>query len=704
MTARRWIAAASVVLVALLAVAVSSSVSTSSAAGDCTPVVQIAVPGTWETNTTANPNVPVGMLKSVTDSIAKKFGSSIRTIYLPYPADAFKKIPYLTSKSAGTSRLNAELSAISRSCPDTAVVILGYSQGADIGGDTASTIGTSNAPIGANKVLAVGLLADPGRGTSGEITVGPNPGGSGIVGPRPKGMGSLSGRVATICAPKTAKAGSADLYCGISSSKDPFLTGLGTILGKSGPTTTTTGETTTTGDTTTPNLTAPTTDLAAPTTTTGPTATTPNQGQTPTQGTESTGSPTGADSLASSLTSNLNGEDLTKLGDTASKLTGNAQSSTVDVGGLAQTATSLLSVLTPLASIAQSAASDPSLTNKLTKSPSGTPENAAGQVLSAAGKVDLNQVVSMAGQLAQTANGLSGQKVSTTSQQGQQLTSTANALKTQISPLTSTPTDTLSTASSVLSVLQPQVIVDQVLNVATNMGAMVSNLPAILADLQKLPQAIAALNVDEVHRLAGDLNNKFSPLVKLAAAVDYKAASQVVGLIPDPQGYTQIAAMVLSVLSNVDIIRLANDIGQAQEIAWNALKNPAALTGLLPIGLDLATVAAGMFSGTASKTDPSLLGNTSNSALSGQTSTLVNQAQNQNLSGLVSSLTGLAGSQGAQDLTKLIGQGLDAASFYASGTHTNYASLVVDQHGRTALTWLADWISRSVTSYLQQRT
>lgn len=69
------------------------------------------------------------------------------------------------------------------------------------------------------------------------------------------------------------------------------------------------------------------------------------------------------------------------------------------------------------------------------------------------------------------------------------------------------------------------------------------------------------------HDIAGDLNNAFQPLVKLAAGVDLKWISQILSVIPDPAGYTQIAALVTSILGNVDIIRLANDVGQIQEVA-----------------------------------------------------------------------------------------------------------------------------------------
>ena len=211
-----------------------------------------------------------------------------------------------------------------------------------------------------------------------------------------------------------------------------------------------------------------------------------------------------------------------------------------------------------------------------------------------------------------------------------------------------------------------------------------------------MPARIAAADIDGSHRIAGELNNLFRPLVAMAAQIDFKAASQVLAMIPDPYGYSQIAAMVLSIIGNVDIVRLANDIGQAQEVAWAALKNPTALAGLIPIGLDIASVASGMLTGTAAKTDPQLLGQPTE--VSSQTATLIQGAQTKNLAGLAGSLTELATSSNASDLTKLVSQGLDAAAFFGSQSHVSYGNLTVDKHGRSATQWLADWINQRIAT------
>ncbi|MGH3804274.1 MAG: hypothetical protein ACRDTD_29890, partial [Pseudonocardiaceae bacterium] len=361
----------------------------------------------------------------------------------------------------------------------------------------------------------------------------------------------------------------------------------------------------------------------------------------------------------------------------------------------------------PVADLIASGAANSAATTQLTTAAPGTAEHAAGQILGVASQADLSSALTTAAKLVDTASSLAQSGTTTlpsTSPDAAALSTAAGTLSTQVAPLAATPADALSSASSVLSVLKPSVVVGQALNVVTNVTAL--DLPAILRNLALLPQKVAALDARGAHQIAGELNNEFSPLVKLAAGVDLRWVSQILSIIPDPTGYTQIAALVTSILGNVDIIRLANLIGQIQEIAWAAVEKllpppgqvpdplgaGAAMTGLLPVGLDLASVAVNMLSGKAAKTDVALLGKQSNTASSAITA----QAQNVDLPGLTGSLTTMASSQGADDLADLVGEGLNAASFFASGAHTDYGNLVVDNAGRSAIKWLSDWLNLQI--------
>jgi len=616
----------------------------------CVATFNLLIPGTWETSGNADPHQPVGILKPVADAITAAHGDRAEVYTLPYMARAFDNgHTYADSKIDALTKAETVLTDVASRCTNTKFTITGYSQGADAAGDLASQIGNDHGPVPANRVLAVGLLADPGAGTQGSAVVGPRTSGHGIADPRPQGMGTLSGRVASICDPS-------DLYCSIRKGDNPLLGSLGSILSK---TPSTNGDTSNTGG-------------------------------------------NGSAQLATALTSDFSGADLPALGRGVTALSQQLSQPDIDVGAVAATASSIASTLAPLMDLMDSGAAH-AATAELSAAPVGSPEHSASQVLSKAGASDLSAALTTVTTIADTAGKMAESSMSTVagvSGDAAQLSAAANTLGGQVAPLTSVPADALASASTVLSVLKPATVVDQVLNVATGVTAL--DVPGILNNLMVLPQRVAALDAHGAHQVAGELNNQFAPLVRMAAAVDLRWVSQVLSVIPDPTGYTHIAALVASILGGVDVIRLATLIGQIQEIAWTAVEKllpppgqapdpigaGAAMAGLLPVGLDLASVAVNMLSGKASKTPPELLGTTMNAATSIST-----QAQNLDLPALTGSLTTMAQSQGAEDLTALVGEGLKAASFFTSGAHTNYNTLVVDNAGRNAITWLSDWLN-----------
>ncbi|MFF2059993.1 cutinase family protein [Rhodococcus qingshengii] len=620
----------------------------------CSKTFNLFIPGTWETAEDADPSIPVGMLKPIAHSIADKRGSTAQIYTLPYMARAFDNgKTYADSKSDGLARAKGVLSDTAAKCSGTKFTITGYSQGADIAGDVASEIGNDSGPIKAERVLAVGLLADPGSGTNGETVVGPQPSGKGIADPRPQGMGKLSGRVASICDPK-------DLYCSIQKGSSPLLGSLGSVLTKA-----------------------------------------------PSAGGE--GQVDGNSRLATALASDFSQADLpglaTATGNLASELS--KTDGTVDLEKVASIATTLANTISPLAELLGSGAANPAANGQLAAAPARAAEQDASQVLDKASQSDLSSALSTVTAIADTASKLASKGSTTLLASSPDLTSlsaAAGTLDSQIAPLLATPSDVLGSASGVLSLLKPTVVVNQVLNVATGVTSL--DMPAILANLNFLPQKVAALDAQGAHKIAGDLNNQLSPLVKMAAGTDLKWVSQILSVIPDPSGYSQVAALVASILGGVDIIELANLVGQAQEIAWAAvekllpppgqLPDPlgagAAMTGLVPVGLELASVAVNMLSGTATKTDPTLLGKQASTAATTDTA----QAQDLELTALANSLTTMASAQGTNDLASLIGEGLDAASFFASGAHQNYNSLVVDNAGRNAIQWISDWLNLQI--------
>ncbi|EKT82141.1 hypothetical protein WSS_A13614 [Rhodococcus opacus M213] len=624
----------------------------------CAATFNLLIPGTWETSENADPHQAVGILKPVADAITAAHGDRAEVYTLPYMARAFDNgHTYADSKIDALTKAEAVLTDVASRCTNTKFTITGYSQGADAAGDLASQIGNDHGPVPADRVLAVGLLADPGAGTQGSAIVGPRTSGHGIADPRPQGMGTLSGRVASICDP-------GDLYCAIRKGDNPLLGSLGSILSK---TPSTNGDTSNTGDTSKVD---------------------------------------GNTQLATALTSDFSSADLPALGEGVTALSQQLSQPNVNVGSVAATASSIAKTLAPMADLIDSGAAH-AATGQLAAAPVGSPEHSASQVLSKAGASDLSAALTTVTTIADTAGKLAESGTSTmaaTSGDAAQLSAAATTLGGQVAPLTSVPADALASASTVLSVLKPATVVGQVLNVATGVTAL--DVPGILRNLTVLPQKVAALDAHGAHQVAGELNNQFAPLVKMAAAVDLRWVSQILSVIPDPTGYTQIAALIASILGGVDVIRLATLIGQIQEIAWTAVEKllpppgqapdplgaGAAMAGLLPIGLDLASVAVTMLSGKATKTPPELLGKTTN----GAATSISTQTENVDLPALTGSLTTMARSRGAEDLTALVGEGLKAASFFTSGAHTNYNTLVVDNAGRNAITWLSDWLNLQI--------
>ncbi|WP_225730989.1 MULTISPECIES: cutinase family protein [unclassified Nocardia] len=645
--------------IAVASSAVAAPAVVQAAPAGCAATFNLFIPGTWETNPGADPTQPIGMLRPVAEAIQRENGPRADIYFTPYMARAFDNgHTYADSKQTALDNARTALRDNNTRCPSARYTITGYSQGADAAGDLASEIGNDRGPVPADSVLAVGLLADPGSGTKGEAVVGPRTDGNGIADPRPQGMGKLSGRVASICDPK-------DLYCSIQKGNNPLLGTLGSILSK-----------------------------------------TPSGTSDKDKDKEQVG---GNTPLATALTSDFSKADLPGMASAVGELTSSltAPGGAIDLSKIVGTATKLLNTISPLADLITTGAANAPATSQLAAAPTGTPENNASQILTKAGQSDLPSAVSAIGTITDTANKLINNGVRTVpanSPDATTLTTAANTLTSQVAPLTSAPTDTLGSATGILSVLKPNVLLNQALNVVTNVTAL--DLPGILNNLALLPQKVAAMDAQGAHKVAGDLNNQFQPLVKLVAAVDLRWISSILSIIPDPQGYTQIAALIVSILSNVDVIKLANIVGQIQEVAWSAIEKlvpppgqapdlagaGAALTGLLPVGLDLASVAVNMLTGKAQKTSPQLLGKQANTAAS----TITRQAQNLDLNGLTGSLAQMANSSGANDLATLIGDGLSAASFFTSGAHTNYGSLVVDNSGRNAIQWLGDWLNLQI--------
>ena len=642
-------------------------------ASGCTKYIGVFAPGTTETRADADPSKPAGMLGQVGEKLEAMYGSSqFRAIYPSYPAEAFLQsgMTYSASKTAGDQAMATAM----EQCPNSKFVIGGYSQGAQVANDVAVNIGAGSGPVPASSVLAAVMLANPKLGTAGSQVVGPKLDGQGIAGPAAEGYGALSGRVFDICHPE-------DKYCNTNTGKDSFLASLGRVLANP------------------PGTVAPTTATAVSATTTpavaGQTTLTPTDTVAKPTSTPAAAGTANASEFLGAVTSNYGYADLAAAPGAASALATSVDklqsagaptstSAAVDVAAVRQQAQLLAGTFKPVQQTQAWMAANPAARDGLRNAPADSPEAATNSVVDVLDKVDVSQVLGAADQVVTLANSILSGGGTGTGGTYAGLTGPAQSLSNGVAPLADTPTDQLTTATSILSAIQPVTIINQILGVVSGVTSVDYN--AVAANLQILPGHLLAGNVKEAHRVAGELNNQLSPLVKMAAGVDLKSVSRILALIPDPSGTAASAALVANLLGNVDIIRLARDVGQLQEVAWQVAEtgNVLALGQLLPIGVDLANVALGVLTPGQKMTADQL-----HEPADSMTTLMGAQAQNSDFVGLGNSVLATVTSQDAQALTSVVDAGFTAASFLGSRVHESYGQWLIDGK-RTALDAMVD--------------
>ncbi|MET3959819.1 hypothetical protein ABIE52_006754 [Rhodococcus sp. OAS809] len=600
-------------------VAGSSAVNLQTAAAQnlgagCTEFMAYLVPGTTETSAEADPSKPAGMLSKVGKQLEQEFGKKITVVYVPYSASAFDKgLTYEASERSGV----AATAALMAKCPDSKIVLSGYSQGAQVAGDVAWHIGHGNGPVPAAAVRGVALLADPLRGT--EKLVGAKLSGAGVAGERKGGYGSLEGRIKWVCDED-------DMYCNTSSS-NPFIG----VLGKA--------------------VTGATGEVA------------------PLDG----GAPADGAGGFTDLVSNFGDTDLTAVGDKVSELKNRTSALTRDgastptkdqLGKIGDLAKSLNTTYASTADIKDFA--DKNGTRELLGAEKkGTPGAQTSDVLAMLDGVDLNSLISSTASIADTAAGLAAGDVS-----GSSLASGGEALKSLATmglnvasegeALSNTDRSNLTAATGVLGKLKISTVVDTSMMALSTV--LSTDFPAILDKVGLLGAQLAAMDAKAAHVTAGELNTMLEPWVDLAAAATTDVmpmAANMVALIPDPTGTSKIAAEVMKVLAKVDVKRLANNVGQAQEVAWSVVEgNPADAVKLVPIGIDmgmvgLQSVAGGLLGTPVEKTGTSAA--TGDGDLLTMTSQLIDS---------------VGGAGGVQNIGQLTGDLMDFNSFIASNVHT----------------------------------
>ena len=199
----------------------------------CPDVMMVSIPGTWESSSQQDPlnpsQFPNALLLNVTRPLAEQFGNGrLQTYTVSYiaqfhrPLSGDNDVDYDVSRRNGTDATRTAVADMSRKCPLTSYLIVGFSQGAVIGGDIAGDIGNGRGPVAADRVLGVALISDGRREPGVGRDVGPNPEGEGaeitlhgvpfipsgmtMTGQRDGGFGALTDRTFEIC-------GEGDLIC-----------------------------------------------------------------------------------------------------------------------------------------------------------------------------------------------------------------------------------------------------------------------------------------------------------------------------------------------------------------------------------------------------------------------------------------------------------------------------------------------------------
>lgn len=188
-----------VVLVSGLA-AVAGPGAAHAAPPGCAPVSIVAVPGSGETDAQADPAVSRGLLRGLTDPLAARHGARLQVAYLAYPASIDRPVPYPISELRGVEALDRVSGDLLARCPSTRLLLIGFSQGADVVSDVVHRAQRGTTRIAPEAVAGAVMLGSPRRDPDAPNLV--EAPGRGILGPRPTRELEVYGdRVVEVCAP-----------------------------------------------------------------------------------------------------------------------------------------------------------------------------------------------------------------------------------------------------------------------------------------------------------------------------------------------------------------------------------------------------------------------------------------------------------------------------------------------------------------------
>ncbi|AZG43565.1 cutinase family protein [Gordonia insulae] len=215
--------------------------------------------------------------------------------------------------------------------------------------------------------------------------------------------------------------------------------------------------------------------------------------------------------------------------------------------------------------------------------------------------------------------------------------------------------------------------------------------PRIIDGLSALPTKVATGDLKAAHALSRTLNADLTPLVELAATVDFTEVSTTLALIPDKTGFTKAVSVLAGALAHVDIERAALLVGKIQELTWTAAGAVGRQVGATTLPSANATPAE--LRSVASELASVSRGVITASARTGGELEVISP----DLRTLATSVTTIVTKYAITDPAALVTDAVSAGRFYSSDSHVGYGSLIVDGQGRDAIDWLGDWLSAAIS-------
>lgn len=196
----------------------------------CPALYALGVQGAEESAPETSISNDSGSLGQVFGHLAAAAGDLVQRAYVPYGrSDDGTELPYEQAIATATDRLEQMAADVVQRCPHTKIAVAGYAHGAPAASAFAEKVGAGDAPVAADTIAGIALLANPARavdspvlpGRPGTTTPAPAPGstgtnvsavaltnpplsGAGISGGHTPEYGALTGRVADLCVPGDA--------------------------------------------------------------------------------------------------------------------------------------------------------------------------------------------------------------------------------------------------------------------------------------------------------------------------------------------------------------------------------------------------------------------------------------------------------------------------------------------------------------------